>query len=45
MEEKLDEFDNFKDQVEFGEVVHEPPQLKIKPKNANAINTSKVCFF
>lgn len=41
MEEKLDEFDNFKDQVEFGEVVHEPPQLKIKPKNANAINTSK----
>lgn len=44
MEEKLDDFDSFKDEVQFGEVAHEPPQLKIRPKNANSISTSKVHF-
>ncbi|CAD1469749.1 unnamed protein product, partial [Heterotrigona itama] len=41
IEKRVDEFNNFKDQVKFGEVVHEPPQLKIRPKYANAISTSK----
>ncbi|OAD53393.1 hypothetical protein WN48_10271 [Eufriesea mexicana] len=41
MEEKTDDFDSFKDEVQFGEVVHEPPQLKIRPRNANTISTSK----
>ncbi|XP_076752826.1 coiled-coil domain-containing protein 137 [Xylocopa sonorina] len=41
VEEKVDEFDRFKDQVKFGEVVHEPPQLKVRPKNADVISTSK----
>ncbi|CAK9817068.1 Coiled-coil domain-containing protein 137 [Anthophora quadrimaculata] len=41
LEEKMDEFDTFKDQVKFGEVVHEPPQLKVRPKKADTLNTSK----
>ncbi|XP_060827167.1 coiled-coil domain-containing protein 137 [Bombus pascuorum] len=41
MEEKVDEFDSFKDQVKFGEVVHEPPQLKVRPKHADNISTFK----
>lgn len=41
MEEKVDEFDTFKDQVKFGEVVHEPPQLKVRPKHADNISTFK----
>ncbi|CAL7934933.1 unnamed protein product [Xylocopa violacea] len=41
IEEKVDEFDKFRDQVKFGEVVHEPPQLKVRPKNADVISTSK----
>ena len=44
MEEKVDEFNSFKDQIKFGEVAHEPPQLKVRPKYANAINISKVYF-
>ncbi|KAK1124295.1 hypothetical protein K0M31_006667 [Melipona bicolor] len=30
-----------KDQVKFGEVAHEPPQFKVRPKYANAISTNK----
>lgn len=41
LEENVDEFDRFKDRVEFGEIVHEPPQLNVRPKNADAISTSK----
>ncbi|XP_017888127.1 coiled-coil domain-containing protein 137 [Ceratina calcarata] len=40
-EENVDEFDRFKDRVEFGEIVHEPPQLNVRPKSADAISTSK----
>lgn len=30
-----------KDQVKFGEVAHEPPQFKVRPKYANATSTNK----
>ncbi|KOC69361.1 Coiled-coil domain-containing protein 137 [Habropoda laboriosa] len=41
LEEKIDDFDSFKDQVKFGEVVHEPPQLQVRPRKAETISTSK----
>lgn len=41
MEEKVDDFDSFKDQVKFGEVAHEPPQLKVRPRKADTISASK----
>ena len=39
--EGVDEFENFKDQVEFGEIAHEPPQLTTRPKAAESTSTSK----
>lgn len=39
--ETLDEFEDLRDQVRFGEVVHEPPQLKTRPKKADSSTTSK----
>ena len=44
MKERVDEFNNFKDQVKFGEVAHEPPQLKVRSKYANAVSGNKVYF-
>ncbi|KAF3428332.1 hypothetical protein E2986_03062 [Frieseomelitta varia] len=41
MQERVDEFNNFKDQVRFGEVAHEPPQLKARSKYANAVSSNK----
>lgn len=40
--ENVNDFENIKDQVEFGEVVHEPPQIKIRPKAADSATTAKV---
>ncbi|XP_076391266.1 coiled-coil domain-containing protein 137 [Megachile rotundata] len=40
-EEEVEEFENLKDQVQFGEIVHEPPQIKIGPKWANSVNNAK----
>ncbi|XP_043257218.1 coiled-coil domain-containing protein 137 isoform X1 [Colletes gigas] len=39
--EGTDEFENFKDQVKFGEVNHEPPRLKVKPKAADSTSGLK----
>lgn len=42
-DEDVDEFKKFTDKVEFGEVVHAPPELKIRPKNAS-VDKIKVIF-
>ncbi|XP_076292966.1 coiled-coil domain-containing protein 137 [Lasioglossum baleicum] len=34
-EEKAKDFEDIKDQVKFGEVAHEPPQIKTRPKAAD----------
>ncbi|XP_053982101.1 coiled-coil domain-containing protein 137 isoform X1 [Hylaeus volcanicus] len=40
-ENGVDEFENFKDQIKFGEVAHEPPQFKIRPKAADSTMSTK----
>lgn len=40
-EKELEEFKNLKDEIKFGEVVHEPPQIKIGPKRVDSINNVK----
>ncbi|XP_076230166.1 uncharacterized protein LOC116427096 [Nomia melanderi] len=39
--EDVNDFENIKDEVEFGEVVHEPPQIKIRPKAADTAISAK----
>ncbi|XP_014213619.1 coiled-coil domain-containing protein 137 [Copidosoma floridanum] len=36
-DEEILDFDRFKDKVEFGDIVHAPPELKL-PRNVNKIN-------
>ena len=43
-EEDIDEFKEYKDKVEFGEVVHAPPELKITPKTSANKNPNRVIF-
>ncbi|KAG7210452.1 hypothetical protein KM043_011980 [Ampulex compressa] len=40
-QDEIDEFKVFQDQVEFGEVAHEPPQLKARPKKADTKTSQK----
>ncbi|XP_033335918.2 coiled-coil domain-containing protein 137 [Megalopta genalis] len=40
-QENAKDFGDMKDQVKFGEVVHEPPQIKIRPKAADSTISSK----
>ncbi|KAK2576335.1 hypothetical protein KPH14_005696 [Odynerus spinipes] len=40
-EESVDYFETLQDEVKFGETVHAPPQLIVRPKKANIENTSK----
>jgi len=35
---KFDEFARFKDEVKFGEIVHEPPKLLTLPRRAQAVD-------
>lgn len=44
MAEKADDFDSFTDQVQFGEVAREPPQIKVRPKKTDNLSTSKVHY-
>lgn len=37
-EGKVDEFAHFKDEVKFGEIVHEPPKLLTLPRRAQAVD-------
>ncbi|XP_076235511.1 coiled-coil domain-containing protein 137 [Calliopsis andreniformis] len=40
-QKEMDEFKNFKDEIKFGEVVHEPPELKTRPKAADSVPNMK----
>ena len=40
-ENEVDEFESLKDEVEFGEIVHEPPQIKVRPKKADSSSAAK----
>lgn len=42
IQDNIDEFKIFKDRVEFGDVVHAPPDLKIKPRKANTDKNENV---
>lgn len=44
-QDKVDEFTSFKDQVKFGEVAHEPPQIKVRPRAAENTSSMKVHIF
>ncbi|XP_043484769.1 coiled-coil domain-containing protein 137 [Leptopilina heterotoma] len=39
LQDQIDEFKTFKDNVAFGEVAHAPPDLKIRPRNADKIDS------
>ncbi|XP_078035747.1 coiled-coil domain-containing protein 137 [Augochlora pura] len=41
VQENVEDFTDVKDQVEFGEVAHEPPQIRIRPKTADQTTSSK----
>lgn len=40
-EDSVDHFKTFQDQVKFGETVHAPPQLNVRPKKANIDSITK----
>lgn len=42
LQDNIDEFKIFKETVEFGDVVHAPPELKVRPHKANASTTDRV---
>lgn len=44
-QDQIDEFQTFKDHVEFGEVAHAPPELKIRPKKADKESSVRVRIF
>lgn len=41
LQDDIDEFKVFRETVQFGDVVHAPPELKIRPKKADASTTEK----
>ncbi|XP_046467353.1 coiled-coil domain-containing protein 137 [Neodiprion pinetum] len=41
LQDNIDEFKVFKETIEFGDVVHAPPELKIKPKKADASHSER----
>lgn len=45
LQNQIDEFKTFKDDVAFGEVAHAPPELKIRPKNVNKDDSVRVRIF
>lgn len=44
-QDDVDEFKTFKDKVEFGEIVHAPPELKTNPKNEHKVCCHELLFF
>lgn len=42
LERNVDEFARFKDEVKFGETVHEPPQLTVLPRKSSRIDEGRV---
>lgn len=45
LQDQIDEFKTFKDNVAFGEVAHAPPVLKIRPRNVDKNDSDRVRIF
>ncbi|XP_015590660.1 coiled-coil domain-containing protein 137 isoform X2 [Cephus cinctus] len=41
LQDNIDEFKIFEDKVEFGDIVHAPPELRIRPGKMEQINSAK----
>ncbi|XP_011503126.1 PREDICTED: coiled-coil domain-containing protein 137 [Ceratosolen solmsi marchali] len=40
-EDYVSDFKSFKDKIEFGDIVHAPPELKVRPRNSKEIDKVK----
>lgn len=45
LQDNIDEFKNYKDDIKFGEIVHAPPDLKVRPKKSENMTTKVKYIF